>query len=200
MKIRYPIIGSSAILALAIAVPALASNHAAHGARVAATPAHVKRAPKHARKSSAENCSMPNSNPRTCALEASESPPETPGLTAADGARLAKTGSITLPVSVSDAGTISLNGEAPLGSETESATGTGPDGSSQQSQVPKNYQRIIEPVSVTVEHAGTVSLTLQLTASARAELAAGKKLQLGLSLSSSNSPVTLQMFVPLAAD
>jgi hypothetical protein len=152
------------------------------------------------RATASETCASPGSDPRTCTTPPSEAPPFTQPLSAADGARLARTGSITLPVQVSGPGTISAIGEVSYGDETINVKGTAPDGSSEWIPVPKNSKIAIEPASVSAEGAGTVELTLTLTAAVKAELAAGKHEELILEIRSSGSAASLAMVVPLAVD
>jgi hypothetical protein len=203
MKIRYVMLGLTALVALAVAVPALATTHSGQTAHRGAAPAHPKRGNAQAKRKSTHARQTPARRSAGGAPSFTVAYP-----TAAERAQLARTGSVTLPVIVEGSGgvplgatgAVSVTGEVPVGEETETAYGNGPEGTTVPMQVPKNFEPAIEPASVTVAGAGTVGVTLKLNASAKAALAAGERLQLDLDFSSPPAPApSLMMFVPLRA-
>jgi hypothetical protein len=194
MKIRYLIGSLGAVLALAIAVPAMATTSTSRHVDKGAAAAHTKRHSKHARK--ADRSSL---TPLSFTV---------PYPTAAERSELAQTGSVTLPISVGESavvplgadGKISVSGDVQAGGEMETGFAISPDGSSEEVQVPKNFERALEPASVVATQAGTAELTLTLTDTAKAKLAAGKHLQLFLIFNSPPAQApALDMFIPLSA-
>jgi hypothetical protein len=190
MKIRQMILGLAAIAALAVAVPALATTHKAapdrhHAAAPAAKPDDSSAAG--ASRRPAAPAPVPNN-----ALKFSA-----PALSAADGARLARTGSLTLPIEFSEAATVSAIGEAPVGSAMTKVAGSGPGGYEGWTEVPAESEPMIAPASVTANGAETVDLTLTLNHGARARLASGEDLDLVVNLDSDRSVASLAMFVRL---
>jgi hypothetical protein len=128
--------------------------------------------------------------------------------TAAERAELAQTGSVTLPIPVGESGEVPLGADSKIsvssdvqaGGEMETGFAISPDGSSEEVQVPKNFERALEPASVVATQAGTAELTLTLTDTAKAKLAAGKHLQLFLFFNSPPAQApALDMFIPLSA-
>ena len=97
-------------------------------------------------------------------------------------------------------GKISASGDIQAGGEMETAFATAPDGSTEETQVPKNYEQALVPASVVATQPGPTELTLTLTGAAKAKLAAGQHLQLLLFLNSPPAQApALDMFIPLDA-
>jgi len=168
MSIKQTILGLAAIAALAVAVPALARTHSA---------AH------HHAPTPVASSSSPSFT--------------TPALTDADGARLAKTGSLTLPIDFTGPATVAATGEGPVGTARTEVLGSGPGGDSEWIEIPRDYGPIVVPTSVTATGPGTADLTLTLNSAAKAKLASGRDLEMLLSLESSRSTPSLEMFVLL---
>jgi hypothetical protein len=115
-------------------------------------------------------------------------------LTAADGAELARTGSLTLKIKTWRAGTVSAVGTSPVGEETSEPGTTAPDG---WAEVGKDSERITEPASVEATGSGLVELTLRLTPAARDAYAAGADDKMLLRISSSSSRGSMVTFLPM---
>jgi Na+-translocating ferredoxin:NAD+ oxidoreductase RnfC subunit len=188
------VLGVAAIgAAVGVGVPVLASGATERGA--------------------SERCSSEDSNPRSCTVAPAEAAPfivtdgakrpevgiEPRALTAADGAKLARTGSITLAIEASGPGTVSAIGTSQVGNAMIKAGTTAPDGSEGWVEVGRDFERITEPASVTAEKAGVVQLTLRLTPAARAAYAAGADETMLLRISSSNAPAALITFLSMAS-
>jgi hypothetical protein len=180
MKIKSLAFSLTAVAALAVAIPALAASH--QGARprgdsAAANDVGAHRA-AHAKKAkTARRAAAGPSAPFTATI------PD-----AAAQAGLARSGSIVLPVSFNGPGTVTAEGESPVGSATSTVTGTAPDGHPVPITVPRDFAPAIDSTSVTATAAGTVGLKLTLTGWARSELAAGHDLEVYLMLSPSQGP------------
>lgn len=200
-----------ALAALVLLSPFGARSRGASAAQPASAPhvlassSHRRHAPHAARAHRAgardeprSSCWNPAADPATCTVTPSERPPVTT-LTAADGARLARTASIVVPVRVSGPGTISAIGDAASGPETISVAATAPDGSTVHARAPEHFERVTEPASAVATHAGIVQLTVSLTDAAKARFAAGKPLEMFLTLRSSGSPATTSTIVSLKA-
>jgi cytoskeletal protein RodZ len=119
-------------------------------------------------------------------------------LDAADVAKLAATGSLDVPVTVTAAATVSVIAETAVGSETTSTTGTAPDGSTVKIKVPKNYARVFVPTSTVAPRAGTVVVPVELAAAGRAAMSRGERVQLLLKVDLPGAGPSLDMLVPMA--
>lgn len=116
-------------------------------------------------------CGTPGADPRTCTVPSSQTPPTFDGI---DAARLAETGTVTVPVRVSGPGTVRVTGFV------------------------DDDEPAIEPASATASQAGTVDLTVVLKDGVRKQVAAGERIVLHVLVASSNSPISLATLVPLA--
>jgi hypothetical protein len=192
MKIRQMILGLAAIAALAVAVPALATTHSATDHHKA-----PDRGPAAAATAKPDDPPAAQPTPPAAAASSSSLSFSAPSLSAADGARLARTGSLTLPIAFTGAATVSATGDASVGSATTKVSGSGPGGYEGWIEVPSEYTPILEPASVTARGAETADLTLTLNSAARAKLASGRDLELVLRLDSDQADPTLAMFVRL---
>jgi hypothetical protein len=183
VKIRYLLAGLGAIAAIGLLLPAFS---AAGGER---SQDH-KRAHEHHRAH------------KRAAASTVLVTPESPWIAVPQeiAHQLASTGSATLQVFVGAPGTITLEGEIPVGDETVTAYGTGPEGTTTPMQVPAHSVAAIEPVRVDAAAAGEVDVEVHLTAAARSELAADGKVELALALGiPDKTPFTLVTLVPLRA-
>ena len=186
MKIRQVSIGVAGVAVMAIAVPALASNHG--GPRRRARTATERQAGH----LSAHHSPEPKLDGVGARFRFT-----TPGLDAADAARLAQSGAIALPIDFSAPGTVRALGYAPVGTATETAIGTAPDGHSEEFSVPRDYAPVTVPASATATAAGVADLPLRLTDAAKRTLASGSDLRLSLMLRPSDGSAALAMMVRL---
>jgi hypothetical protein len=189
-----PLLALAAFAGATVALPALpGATETAPARAIDAVPRVLHRAvARHG-----GHCGDRGADPRTCTVTASEAVFRVAPITAADGARLVRTGSTTIRVKVGGPGTISAVGSVPVGTVKISVEGTAPDGSSRRIPVAKDYERATEPASVTTTHAGTARLTVTLTAAAKARLAHGAHADMTLAIRSTSSPISLATFVPL---
>ncbi|HKZ14715.1 MAG TPA: hypothetical protein VJL81_12815 [Solirubrobacterales bacterium] len=193
MKTKKLVAGLAVAGALAAAIPAVAATHP--GPQGRASSAAVK-----------DSAARHRRHPRVAKREASSAaitsaPFTAESLSAAARAELARSGSTVLPISFSGPGTVLASGEAAVGTATETAIGTTPDGRAEPIQVPSEYTPAIRPASVTATAAGTADLTISLTPWAKSRLATGHDVDVFLSLEpaqgASESIPGLAMFVEL---
>jgi hypothetical protein len=205
LKPRFLIPGLVAIVALAVVVPAFgrgsgpaapaasggvpAANTApaAHTKRHAPAPAKAKAKARHHRSAT------PDSSGWESFVDGHVAP-----VSAADVAELLATGSTDLEVNLSGPATVSHDGESAVGDGKETTTGTGPDGSEMQIQVPSEYAQVFAPSSVVADHAGTVDLPLTLNAEGKARLGRGETLEVVVSADAPGPGPILEMLVKIA--
>jgi hypothetical protein len=106
-------------------------------------------------------------------------------------------GTVDVPVHVTGPAVVSVEGEVPVGTETEEITSTGPDGQTIHAQAPANYAQAFTPLSVTATHAGTVVLHLHPTAAGEAILDRGEKTELVVEANAPGPGPTAMQLVPV---
>lgn len=189
MKIRYLLAGLGAIAAIGLLLPAFSA-------------AGGERSQDHQRPRGHHHRTKEPSSAKRATASTALVTPESPWIAVPQeiAHQLASTGSATLQAFVGAPGTITLEGEIPIGDETVTAYGTGPEGTTEPMQVPAHSVPAIEPVRVEVAAAGEVDVEVHLTAAARSELAANGKTELALAMGlPDKTPYTLMTLVPLRA-
>ena len=181
MKTRNLVVGLAVVGALAAAIPAVAATHQGQQGRADAAASHDSRGKRR------PHVRPPERDARS-AVAIPSAPFTADPLTTAAAAELARNGSVVLPISFSGPGTVVAGGEAAVGTATETAIGTGPEGRSENIQVPSDYTPAIQPASVTATTAGTAYLTISLTAWAKSQLAGGHDVDVFLSLDPVQGP------------
>jgi hypothetical protein len=177
MKLKNLVFGLVAVAALVAAIPALAATHHAAGSPSHAASAKSQRGTHTPRAHHAHRGARASADKVDLTAPFVAEFPDT-----AAQALFARTGSMSLPISFGSAGTVTATAESPVGTATETAYGTAPDGHTEAIQVPRDSTPAIESTSVTATAAGTSEISLQLTPWAKSQIAAGKDLTVYLSL------------------